>query len=85
MYSLAQLYITPSPTEKVFTPDPKEAEKWLIKSAQLNHEPAQFQLGLVYKLGAYRFKRDKEQSCFWLKKAHENGSSMAQSLMRDYC
>lgn len=41
MYQLGQLYIEPSAMQGVIQTDPKEAEKWLLKSAELDHRPAQ--------------------------------------------
>lgn len=85
MYQVGQLYIEPSAMQGVIQTSPQEAEKWLLKSAELDHRPAQIALGNAYKLGAYRFEKSHEKSCHWLKKAFHGDDSIIAKVNLEPC
>lgn len=84
IYHLGQFYIEPSRLDGIITPDAKKAEELLLKSAKMNHVSSQSFLGITYKWGAHQFPRDKEKSCYWLKKSVESESNpVIEGLMKD--
>ncbi len=59
---------------------PKDAFKWIEKSAQHTNTEAQFILGQLYKIG-YGCKKDSSAMVYWLKLAASKGHQGAQILL----
>lgn len=49
-----------------------------MKSAQLNHAPSQYQLGLAYEYGLIGMPKDAKRSIAWFSKAAALGDAQAE-------
>ena len=60
---------------------PKEGVQWLIKSAELGNDFAQYLLGRAY-LNGKGVEQSKEKALYWLKKSADQGRNHAKLLLK---
>ncbi|MBS6270344.1 MAG: sel1 repeat family protein, partial [Clostridiaceae bacterium] len=74
-YSLGRLYLD---GREDFSPDTRQAERWLTLSAEQGNQFAQYSLGRLYLDGKEDFSPDTRQAEKWLTLSAEQGNQFAQ-------
>ena len=64
-----------------FSPDTRQAERWLTFSAEQGNQFAQYSLGKLYYYGRGIVAPDPGKAYLWLSRSAEQGNSFAKALL----